>query len=89
MSHGQRPGGGGRGTWSPFRPPSPYGPSPPPRLTGSPGMPMFAARVPYVPCPRPRWPVPFPPTLSPQPPISPFRPPAHLYSPTPHNVSKI
>ncbi|KAF7274649.1 hypothetical protein GWI33_012694 [Rhynchophorus ferrugineus] len=69
-----RPGG----TWSPlpFRPQSPYGPSPPPRLT-SPSVNMFAGRMPV--CPRPRWPVP-PPGVSPPPGPKPFRLPMHPVS---------
>lgn len=85
---GNGPGGGRGRSWSPlppYRPSSPYGPSPPPRLPGSPGMPMFAARVPYVPCPRPRWPVGVP--YPPPPPISPS--PRPYRSPTPiRQVSK-
>lgn len=79
---GHGPGGRGAG-WSPlnFRPPSPYGPSPPPRL-GSPGMNMFGTRLPYMPCPRPRWPSSIPPGVSPSPVSSPrpFRMPMHPVS---------
>ncbi|XP_031338911.1 vegetative cell wall protein gp1-like isoform X2 [Photinus pyralis] len=87
---GQGPGGRGGG-WSPlhFRPPSPYGPSPPPRF-GSPGMPMFATRHPHMPAPRPRWPSPLPHGASP-PPIPPsprpFRMPMHPPSPAPTRCS--
>lgn len=87
MSGGPAGGPGGRG-WSPlhFRPPSPYAPSPPPRL-GSPAMNMFGNRIPYgVPCPRPRWPTPMSPIprgVSPPPvPLGPrpFRLPMHPVS---------
>ncbi|XP_044734627.1 nesprin-1 [Chrysoperla carnea] len=47
-----------------YRPPSPYTSSPPPRLMGSPMSPMFGARLPFMPCPRPRWAVPPPPGVS-------------------------
>lgn len=75
---------GGRGGWSPhhFRPPSPYGPSPPPRL-GSPGMNMFGNRLPYMVCPRPMWPnamSPVPQGMSPPPGPRPFRLPMHPVS---------
>lgn len=77
--HGGR--GGGRSPHH-FRPPSPYTQSPPPRL-GSPGMNMFGNRLPYMPCPRPRWPTamsPVPPGFSPPPGPRPFRMPMHPVS---------
>lgn len=77
------PGGHGGGGWSPlhFRPPSPYGPSPPPRL-GGPEMNVYGPRPPFMPCPRPRWPTPRPMTpSSPIPPgPKPFRMPMHPVS---------
>lgn len=89
MSAGGPPrGGGGPGApgWSPvhFRGPSPYAPSPPPRLLGSPAAKMFAgAGNRYgMPCPRPRWPTPMSPPVphasSPGP--RPFRRPMHPVS---------
>ncbi|KAL3268204.1 hypothetical protein HHI36_007329 [Cryptolaemus montrouzieri] len=83
---GPGPGPGGRGGWSPihFRPCSPYGISPPPRM-GSPGANMMGSRLPpHMACPRPRWPTamsPVPMGMSP-PPIGPrpFRLPMHPVS---------
>lgn len=72
------PGGHGGG-WSPlhFRPSSPYGPSPPPRL-GGPEMNAYGHRPAFLPCPRPKWPTPRPMAHSPVPQgPKPFRLPVH------------